>query len=188
MSGVSPHFVTGSKVLSYCFEFNFLPLSVRKTHESSWTVLVFFIYLFFSFTLPRLTSNLLQYDKSYWQVVALTVSFCILLSCVLIIAVYLFLVFSFKYSLHLLSLAPHHPLSLYLPAESLCFSARSSRAPSASGRQRWWREESSPPMFSSSSVPHCWLHTCSHLESGETHARLDNCCYCPAFYSWHISR
>lgn len=65
-------------------------------------------------------------------------------------------------------------------AESLCSSTRSSKAPWAWGRRRWWRGESSPPMFSSSLFPHCWRHTCSHLESGETHKppkcrlKLDN--------------
>lgn len=133
----------------------------------------------FLFTLPRSTFNLLQYNKSVWQVAALNglrlselhhlPCIPISLSCVLINSVYFFLSFTFYLPLSLHLFIPGSSSSLFLSAESLCFSTRSSRAPSALGRQRWWRGGSSPPMSSSSSAPHCWLHTCSHLESGETH-------------------
>lgn len=156
-------------VLSFVYTFE-----CWETHESP---------SFFLFTLPRLTFNLLQNNKSVWQVAALNglrlsellYLSCILifLSCVLINSVYFiffFFILYFPSSLlfsHLF--IPGSSSSPFLYAESLCFSTRSSRAPSALGRQRWWRGESSPPMSSSSSGPHCWLHTCSHLESGETH-------------------
>ena len=119
--------------------------------------------------------NLQQYNKSIWQVVGLHgLGLPFLHSRSSPSGSHYLCLFSFLPSpstlaLCLSSLAPRHLVSLFsVSVESLCFSTRSSRVPSALGRQRWWRGASSPPMFSSFLFRHCWLHTCSHLESGET--------------------
>lgn len=128
---------------------------------------------------PSFLFSLPLHNKSVWQVVvfnglsdSLYFATCLESSVFsLVFSLSLFIFFSplsyLAFSLHLLSLAPRCPLSFLSSVESLCFSTRSSQAPSASERQRLWREGSFPPMFCSSLFPHWWLHTCSHLESGE---------------------
>jgi len=127
----------------------------------------------FLFTLPHLTFNRLRWNKSIWQATFLTglrLSVSFLHSKSSLWCSHYLRLFFCPFSVSHPRASFISDSSLLFSAESLCFSTRSSRAPSALGRQRWWREESSPLMFSSFLFLHCWLHTCSHLESGETHA------------------